>query len=607
MKKLRLILAVIAGLSSFSSNAQCVAAPVPNDACYNTVITNDPFCCNTMWDAICQNAYDACIGAPPPPPPCVAAPVPNDACYNTVITNDPFCCNTMWDAICQAAYDACAGPPPPPPGPCANITNIIGCGTSQGTTLSGPGTWNNLGCGFNTPGNESIWSFTATQSGIHSLDITSITGGFVDFMWINSTAGCSENAGWNCIDDVFTPGVYGSMNWTAGQTYYILIDPEGTGTYDMSWNVECPNPPAVPSGDCSGAIPICSDANFQVDPSGFGNIDELCTGCYSNPSTNPSSANSGCLLSGELNSTWMTVSINQGGTLEFSFGSPGGGLCFDWMMWPYDPATTCTDIYNDAQAPVACNWNGFCDGFTGVTSSLPAGGDPSNFEPTMNVNTGDEYVILFSNYSSALTSVPLNFFGSADISCTPLPVEMVGFNGSAEEGYNELVWTTASEINCSHFDIERSNNGIEFEKIGEVKGSGTSLQENNYRFNHYGFGTQTNYYRLKQTDYNGAYKYSNVIAIDNKADEPFMVVSAYPNPATDQFSVQVYIPENEVLNIEIAETNGKTVRTFSDQQLLEGNNTIDMPIQGLSNGVYLVTLKDQKGEKVETLRMVIQK
>lgn len=51
-------------------NAQCSAvAPVPNDACYQQVITNDPFCCNNTWDGFCQNAYDDCSGEPPPPPP----------------------------------------------------------------------------------------------------------------------------------------------------------------------------------------------------------------------------------------------------------------------------------------------------------------------------------------------------------------------------------------------------------------------------------------------------------------------------------------------------------------------------------------------------------
>ncbi|MCH2224894.1 MAG: hypothetical protein MK066_09010 [Crocinitomicaceae bacterium] len=187
----------------------------------------------------------------------------------------------------------------------------------------------------------------------------------------------------------------------------------------------------VTAGDCSDAINICSDAGFTVDPNGFGNVDELgngfSTGIVSNPSTNPNivaalgTPNSGCLLSGELNSTWMLVNIASNGALEFSFGADGGNNCYDWIMWQYSP-TACTDITGDLLPPVACNWNGFCESFTGMAggpngSALPTGGESSNFEDALNVLCGEQYLICFSNYSSAATNVPLNFFGTATIDC----------------------------------------------------------------------------------------------------------------------------------------------------------------------------------------------
>ncbi|MCH2234538.1 MAG: PKD domain-containing protein [Crocinitomicaceae bacterium] len=189
----------------------------------------------------------------------------------------------------------------------------------------------------------------------------------------------------------------------------------------------------VTAGDCSSAINICSDAGFAVDPSGFGAVDELgdgfTTGLISNPSTNPNIVaatglpNAGCLLSGELNSTWMIINIATDGVLEFSMGTGGTFNCFDWIMWSYDPATTCGDIIGDAHPPVACNWNGACNGITGMAggplgTALPAGADQSDFEDAMNVSCGDQYIICFSNFSSAVTTVPLNFFGTASISCT---------------------------------------------------------------------------------------------------------------------------------------------------------------------------------------------
>ena len=112
----------------------------------------------------------------------------------------------------------------------------------------------------------------------------------------------------------------------------------------------------------------------------------------------------------------MIVNVASTGTMQFSFGADGGLDCYDWIMWQYTP-TTCTNIINNTLPPVACNWNGGCESFTGMASPLPAGGDPTNFEAPLNVACGEQYLICFSNFSSALTSVPLNFFGSATVAC----------------------------------------------------------------------------------------------------------------------------------------------------------------------------------------------
>jgi gliding motility-associated-like protein len=185
----------------------------------------------------------------------------------------------------------------------------------------------------------------------------------------------------------------------------------------------CSSPPPPPPGptvasDCSGAVNICTNSSFQIDPNGSGSVVEFTSGSFTNPSTNPGSANAGCLLSGELNSTWMVVNIATTGTLEFSFGADGGTGCLDWIMWPYNGPTSCTQIINNSLQPVRCNWNGLCETFTGVATPLPAGGDATNFEPELNVTCGQRFLICLSNYSSQTTSVPLNFFGSASVSCT---------------------------------------------------------------------------------------------------------------------------------------------------------------------------------------------
>jgi gliding motility-associated-like protein len=184
---------------------------------------------------------------------------------------------------------------------------------------------------------------------------------------------------------------------------------------------------AITASDCSNAVNICQNASFQIDPvTGSGSVTEFQTGSVSNPSLNPASGNSGCLLSGELNPTWMVVNVAGTGTLEFSFGQDNGLGCFDWIMWPYT-ANSCTQIINNQLAPIRCNWNGACEGFTGISTPPPPGGDASNFEPELNVTAGQQYLICLSNFSSQVTNLPLNFFGTANVSCTAVqPVTVAG-------------------------------------------------------------------------------------------------------------------------------------------------------------------------------------
>lgn len=489
-------------------------------------------------------------------------------------------------------------------GPCTSISSIIGCGTAVSTSLTGPGAWDESICGFSTPGLEAIWSFTATASGVHTLDITSISGGFIDFSWQLASAGCSST-GWTCIDDISFTGNYGAMNWIAGETYNILLEPEGTGAYNVVFDVDCPNPGGpVVAGDCGSATPICTNVNFSIDPNGYGLVDEICTNCVSNPSTNPSSANDGCLLSGELNSTWFLVNVAVGGNLEFSFGAAGGGNCYDWAMWPYD-AAACAGIIGNTLAPVSCNYNFPCDSYTGIASTVPVGGDAGNFEPTMPVATNDQFVICFSNFSSAVTNVPLDFFGTADISCTPLPIELVDFKGVDHAGYNELTWTTSTEINNSHFDIQRSTDGVNFKKIGAINGAGTILEESNYRFVDYAPGASMTYYRLKQFDFNGNFKFSEVIAIAQTTNQDFKVVSAFPNPASTVFNVHFITPNKGHTQVELMDLNGRIVYEYQ-LNASEGINIIEIPVESYTQGLYFVNITNVETQEIESVKMTIK-
>lgn len=183
--------------------------------------------------------------------------------------------------------------------------------------------------------------------------------------------------------------------------------------------------------DCVEAIPGCNAPPFPIaPPSPSTNIVDFGTGTVSNPSTNPQGVNSGCLLSGETSSTFITINIVTSGTLQWSLiglnpgtTTPSNSGCFDWIMWPDSPTSStdgCAGINGNTLPPVACNWNGMCNGNTGMSTpaNYPAGASNTSYQPPLTVTAGQTFILCLSNYSSAVQNVNLSFFGTAQVACT---------------------------------------------------------------------------------------------------------------------------------------------------------------------------------------------
>jgi hypothetical protein len=104
-----------------------------------------------------------------------------------------------------------------------------------------------------------------------------------------------------------------------------------------------------------------------------------------------------------------------------------------------------------------------------------------------------------------------------------LPVELINFKGENMLTHNLLSWSTASEINNSYFTIERSIDGTHFFEVKKFSGAGTSSTTLNYSFSDYEFEKKINYYRLTQTDYDGASETFDLISINNIKD-PYNII-----------------------------------------------------------------------------------
>lgn len=97
-----------------------------------------------------------------------------------------------------------------------------------------------------------------------------------------------------------------------------------------------------------------------------------------------------------------------------------------------------------------------------------------------------------------------------------LPIELISFSVTTQNMVNTLMWVTASERNNAYFTLERTFNGIDFEVIASINGAGNSQTMNEYTVIDPVSESAINYYRLKQTDYDGKFIYSDLISIDTR-------------------------------------------------------------------------------------------
>ncbi|MBD2770007.1 T9SS type A sorting domain-containing protein, partial [Hymenobacter sp. BT664] len=168
----------------------------------------------------------------------------------------------------------------------------------------------------------------------------------------------------------------------------------------------------------------------------------------------------------------------------------------------------------------------------------------------------------------------------------PLPVELVGFEAAAEKSDALLRWTTASELHNDRFEVERSFDGRTFERVGTVRGQGTSARPTDYRFTDPGaarLGAALVYYRLRQFDIDGATSMSPVRVINfSRPDDADVVL--YPNPALGQTSLDLRQLPAGTYQVRLLDLQGRTVSTYG----LEGARMHSLRVEHLPQGHYVV-------------------
>ncbi len=198
----------------------------------------------------------------------------------------------------------------------------------------------------------------------------------------------------------------------------------------------------------------------------------------------------------------------------------------------------------------------------------------------------DTYNCGAANAAVDLGNMVCNYDVSAGFNgMSALPVELAMFKAYTNTASVLLKWESIMEINNEYFTVERSTDGRNFESIGDIDGAGTSGERNRYVLADKYPAEGTNYYRLKQTDFDGKSEYFPVVAVEFSQTG---AISVYPNPVRESLNMTVTGAKDDAAEVSIFSLSSGQI-VYSAQTYLNGNKA-EIDVQNLPKGMYNVVL-----------------
>ena len=205
-------------------------------------------------------------------------------------------------------------------------------------------------------------------------------------------------------------------------------------------------------------------------------------------------------------------------------------------------------------------------------------------------------VIMFNGGSFTITYQGGDGNDMAMINVAPLPVELIDFSARAMEKDVKLAWTTASEENNDYFTVERSTDGRTFEVVAMVEGRGTTTDISKYTFMDESPENGLNYYRLKQTDFDGQFAYSDIKTVELKIDQ---TIKVYPTVVADVIIIEPGSDLNNELILSVRDLAG---REFESLIIPAKSERTEFSLNNLSAGSYFLSIYNEGF--VETFKFI---
>ncbi len=362
------------------------------------------------------------------------------------------------------------------------------------------------------------------------------------------------------------------------------------------------NPVPLSTGTlCTGSIPSGNSVFLRLSGTGSG-LDKIAVQSISiTPGTTPA-----CTLSSYSN--YQSANVKSS-SVDLSWASNGSGICTDqYLIIAREGAMPATDI-------TEVNLEGLYDesSFTGTSDWSARNSTNEVFESTSNNLGGDNIDYVVFNGTATSTSITgldgdteYNFslwvvgdicvwknIGDITIS-TLLPIELAFFEGTAEEDYIQLNWMTISELNNDYMAVERSIDREVFEEIGRIPGRGTTLNSQSYLFIDDQPYSGTNYYRLRQVDFDGTLTYHRIIAVDYKGKS--MELLLFPSITSEALTLRWSTEKAAPAEIRIYDQIGKLI----SHQFVKGEDSnLRLSVENLNPGHYYLQVRSVHGVRTE--------
>lgn len=432
--------------------------------------------------------------------------------------------------------------------------------------------------------NDNSGTGKAAIGGATSITYTLTSSDFGKYMMFEVTPSDATDGAGTAVESSYTDYIYDYADVTRNNNYtHNVSGREDYGSYTANNQLDI----NIGNGDSLIiwlTFDVWNQTDIVVDPGGYFEV-KGDFGANNNPDIN---IDGDMQVSGDLNvSQNATFNIAEGGSLDIT-GDLSAGDNADLNIEG--------DVAVDGNLDVGNNTTIDVDMDSDTNGTLTIGGDLIGGTGTT-IN-GDGTV-------SVGGSVDPNVSDPGTGQINTLPIELVSFTAQFINGQVKIDWTTAAEINNDYFTIERSADGLSFETILTISGQGNSSQLVNYTEFDYSPLEGISYYRLKQTDYDGQFSYSNIVGVNSTALKSSSQVNVFPNPfALNEGILTIQVTDfnsDENISIQVIDITGRVVYESIENS---GSDSFLRTVQfsrDITKGTYLVIISNNYERQINKL------